>query len=261
MEWQWSLNSSTRIFATARDLIIKKHMQYSYAPVVKIITFRIMLAIATQFICTFIRWMSRRHFSTEIIQESTRGNLVCELNKLLYGLKQASRIWNKRFHRFVIKLGFMRSKHDYCLYVQYTRILVNENKQIIVHILVYVDDVIIIGNDLEAIQNIKLYLSSEFEIKDIYGYTEIFFGYFNWVRYAYWHTGHSSGSIFEVTRFGLMNCIGISICVTSNRRYQLNWLTGEIGVLRLGCTVLQMQNADFANNRSDRKSISGYVFK
>lgn len=45
----------------------------------------------------------------------TESNLVCKLNKTLYGLKEALRAWNKIFNNFITCLGFRRSEIDKCL--------------------------------------------------------------------------------------------------------------------------------------------------
>src|SRR5271169_4823293 len=50
----------------------------------------------------------------EIITKDGR-KLVCRLNKSLYGLKQAARVWNKRIHKHLISIGFERTYADNCV--------------------------------------------------------------------------------------------------------------------------------------------------
>jgi hypothetical protein len=45
-------------------------------------------------------------------------NLVCELKKSIYGLKQAPQIWYKVLHSFLKDTGFERCNKEYCIYVQ-----------------------------------------------------------------------------------------------------------------------------------------------
>lgn len=44
----------------------------------------------------------------EGLAEKGKENLVCRLNKSLYGVKQASRCWYKRFDSFIMSLGYNR---------------------------------------------------------------------------------------------------------------------------------------------------------
>lgn len=88
------------------------------------------------------------------------GNKVCKLNKTLYGLKQASRGWNERFNDFIIQLGFNRSQSDPCIYTFHSNIY-------IIYVIIYVDDILIICNDLKEIRRLKQKFSSEFEMKDL----------------------------------------------------------------------------------------------
>ncbi|KAG2964639.1 hypothetical protein PC121_g25479 [Phytophthora cactorum] len=41
-----------------------------------------------------------------------------ELVKAIYGLKQASRVWNETFDEFVCSIGFQVSAFDPCLYIK-----------------------------------------------------------------------------------------------------------------------------------------------
>lgn len=86
--------------------------------------------------------------------------LVYKINKSLYGLKQAPREWNERFDIFVKSLNFVQSKHDKCLYVF-------KDKEALVYLLLYVDDIIITGNSDYLINKFKSALMSEFKTKDL----------------------------------------------------------------------------------------------
>lgn len=45
-------------------------------------------------------------------------HLVCKLNKSLYGLKQASRQWYKKFHEIITSFGFEENIMDECIYLK-----------------------------------------------------------------------------------------------------------------------------------------------
>ncbi|GKB13852.1 retrovirus-related pol polyprotein from transposon TNT 1-94 [Tanacetum coccineum] len=89
-----------------------------------------------------------------------RPNHVCLLHKSLYGLKQAPRAWFELLSKALFNLGFKGSKTDPSLFI-YSR------GHILLYILVYVDDIIITGNNKGTIDNIISQLGSDFALKDL----------------------------------------------------------------------------------------------
>uniref|UniRef100_A0A2N9I7J4 Uncharacterized protein n=1 Tax=Fagus sylvatica TaxID=28930 RepID=A0A2N9I7J4_FAGSY len=93
---------------------------------------------------------------------------VCRLRRALYGLKQAPRAWFAKFSSTVSRLGFSISSYDSALFLRRT------GKGTIL-LLLYVDDMIITGDDLSGIQELKAFLSQNFEMKDL-GHLSYFLG-------------------------------------------------------------------------------------
>ncbi|GJU37394.1 ribonuclease H-like domain-containing protein [Tanacetum coccineum] len=90
----------------------------------------------------------------------TNKSKVCKLNKSLYELKQAPRQWNAKLTQALIKHGFMQSKFDYSLFTK-------NSDNIFIILLVYVDDIVVTGNNVNEIENFKQILKSKFQIKDL----------------------------------------------------------------------------------------------
>lgn len=76
----------------------------------------------------------------------------------MYGLKQAPRQWFSKLSLALKSFGFSQSKNDYSLFAKH-----HANSHTI--LLVYVDDLILAGNDPIAIHNTKKFLSSQFHMK------------------------------------------------------------------------------------------------
>jgi Reverse transcriptase (RNA-dependent DNA polymerase) len=55
------------------------------------------------------------------IRIEMKRNMVCRLLRSLYGVKQAARVWNLKIHGFLVKIGFVRSNADPCLYIDVKR--------------------------------------------------------------------------------------------------------------------------------------------
>jgi len=68
------------------------------------------------------------------------GTIVVMLKKALYGLKNSGKLWYQEVHTFMVSMGFVRSEIDKCLFTR-------KIGDLVTHALVYVDDILLIGND------------------------------------------------------------------------------------------------------------------
>ena len=77
--------------------------------------------------------------------DSTRPDLVCRLNRSLYGLKQVPWAWYSRFTSYLASLGFIKAKLDTSLFI-YRR---DDNT---VYLLLYVDDIMVTTSIVDLLQ-------------------------------------------------------------------------------------------------------------
>ena len=92
--------------------------------------------------------------------KTANPNKVCQLQKSLYGLKQAPRQWFAKLSSKLLEYGFVRSYADYSLFTY-------QNGDKFMALLVYVDDIVLAGNDPHACSAFKSYLHTCFSIKDL----------------------------------------------------------------------------------------------
>ena len=89
------------------------------------------------------------------------GSKVCRLKRSLYGLKQSPRAWFERFTKFVKSQGYSQGQADHTLFTKAS------TKDKLSVLIVYVDDIILTGDDTEEMSRLKQCLAKEFEIKDL----------------------------------------------------------------------------------------------
>jgi len=93
-------------------------------------------------------------------QQHGENNLVYRLHKSLYDLKQASRQWFAKFSKAICSAGFVQSRVDYSLFTK-------TQGKLFTALLIYVDDILITGNDPASIAATKTFLHSRFNLKNL----------------------------------------------------------------------------------------------
>ena len=67
--------------------------------------------------------------------------MVCKLKRSIYGLRQASRLWNIRFDQVIKSFGFEQNHDEPCVYKRH-------QDKVVMFLVLYVDDILLIGNDV-----------------------------------------------------------------------------------------------------------------
>ena len=88
------------------------------------------------------------------------ANKVCKLQRSIYGLVQASRSWNICFDEMIKAFGFMQTYGEACVYKKVSG-------SSVAFLILYVDDILLMGNDIELLESIKAYLNKSFSMKDL----------------------------------------------------------------------------------------------
>jgi hypothetical protein len=84
------------------------------------------------------------------------ANQVCKLQRSIYGLKQASRSWNLRFNEVIKGSGFVQNIEESCIYKKMSGSAVS-------FLVLYVDEMLLIGNDVKMLNSVKGYLNNNFQ--------------------------------------------------------------------------------------------------
>ena len=153
----------------------------TFAPVAKMNTVRILLSLAANLNWPLHQFDVKNAFLHGDLAEEVYMNIpprfediktkgkVCRLKKSLYGLKQSPRAWFERFTQAMLKYGFKQSQGDHTLFIKHS----TQGK--VTALVVYVDDIVLTGDDMGDIHELKTYMAKEFEIKDL-GNLKFFLG-------------------------------------------------------------------------------------
>ncbi|KAH9650091.1 protein kinase domain-containing protein [Citrus sinensis] len=252
--------------------------QETFAPVAKINSIRVLISLAVHFDWNLYQLDVKNAFLNGELEEEVFMDLlpgfegnhgsskVCKLHKSLYGLKQSPRAWFERFGNVIKGHGYSQSQADHTMFYKHSI----EGKLAV--LIVYVDDIILTGDDLVEICRLKKVLARDFEIKDL-GNLKYFLG----MEFA----RSKDGIVVSQRKYvldlleetGLLGCKAAETPIDPNMKLQpakiedvtnidrYQRLVGRLIYLshtRPDIAFAKYTDADWAGSVTDRRSTSGY---
>ena len=160
-------------------LVVKRYTQIEgidyekiFSPVAMLKSIRILLAITVKLDYEIWQMDVKTAFLNDNLEEDIymrqlmgfiakgQEHMVCKLQRFIYGLKQTSRSWNIKFDQAIKTFGFDKNPDEPCVYKRIQGATV-------IFLVLYVNDILLIGNDVEVLSNIKSWLKNQFEMKDL----------------------------------------------------------------------------------------------
>lgn len=191
-----------------------------FAPVVRYNSIRLLLALAVQqnmvidqmdVVAAFLHPKLEEEIYMELPNDGSFVGKYCRLLKSIYGLKQASRVWNLELDCFLKGLQFVQSKYDPCVYTR-------KQGNVCTYIAVYVDDLLIFSNNKSEKLKLKANLMNRFQMKDL-GKAHYILGY----RIQYDQDQHvltldQTKYVEEILeRFNMKDCNGVKTPMDPNQ--------------------------------------------
>lgn len=218
----------------------------TFSPVVRHGTIRFLMALAAQnemkiFQMDAITAFLQGELSEEIFLEQPEmfndgTSRVCKLNKAIYGLKQAGRVWNRKLDDFLVKMGFAKSQCDPCVYVKSSIIIA-----------VYVDDLLIFYKNVADLNETKGKLHKMFKMKDI-GEAKCCLGININQGIDFIELNQSKYILFLLEKFGMAQCKPCKTPSELNKKLTMdmvddsNTLTGKVPYQELVGSLLYLAN-------------------
>ncbi|GJW55942.1 retrotransposon protein, putative, ty1-copia subclass [Tanacetum coccineum] len=136
----------------------KVDYEETFSPVANIKSIRILISIAAYYDYEIWQMDIKTAFLNGYLDEDiymvqpegfvdpNHPRKVCKLQRSIYGLKQASRSWNKRFDEEIKRFGFTQNLDEPCVYQK-------ASGSNVTFLILYVDDIIIMGNHIPSLQS------------------------------------------------------------------------------------------------------------
>nr|GEZ17108.1 putative retrotransposon protein [Tanacetum cinerariifolium] len=249
----------------------------TFSPVADIRAIRILIAIVAYYDYEIWQMVVKTAFlngylNEEVYMDQPEGfvnpkypNRVCKLKRSIYGLKQASRQWNKRFDDEIRKFSFTQNHDEPCVYLK-------ASGRNITFLILYVDDILIMENNIPMLQGVKSYLGRCFAMKD-FGKAEYILGikiygdrswrliglcqsaYIEKILKRYCMENSKHGSIPMQKKLKLSKSQGASTPAELKRMQNVPYASA-VGFIM----VSYYTDAGYLTDADDLKSQTGYVF-
>ncbi|KAL0373260.1 UNVERIFIED_CONTAM: Retrovirus-related Pol polyprotein from transposon TNT 1-94 [Sesamum radiatum] len=251
----------------------------TYSPVAMAKSIRILLAIAAWYDYEIWQMDVKTAFlngfiEEEIFMDQPKGfttvgeeQKVCRLQRSIYGLNQASQSWNTRFDEVIRGYDSIKNDYDPCVYKKISR-------SSVAYLVLYVNDILLIRNDVKILRDIKAWLSTQFSMKDM-GEASYILGIKIYRNRSKRMLGLTQSSYIEK----VLNRPNIAYALSVTSRYQacageahwsavkniLKYLrrTKDVFLIYVGGELILegYSDASFQSDDDDAKSQSGFVFK
>ncbi|CAL9009258.1 unnamed protein product [Prunus brigantina] len=206
----WDLKNKARLVAKGYYQKPRIYFNETFAPVARLDTIRILVALAAQKGWKLFQLDVKSAFLNGVLYEEVyvdqppgfvvknREDRVYRLKKALYGLKQAPRAWYEEINSYFEKSGFRRSLSEATMYVKSA-----ESRILIVSL--YVDDIIYTGSSKELLLDFKTEMMKQYEMTDL-GLLHHFLGLgvIQTEAYIFLHQKKYAKTLLD--RFGLKDC-------------------------------------------------------
>ena len=163
-----------KVSLMAKGYTQKEGIDYKeiFSPVTMLKSIRILLSIAADYDYEIWQMVIKTAFQNGNLEEEiymmqpkdfiakNQKHMVCKLRRSIYGLKQASRSLNIRFDQAIKSFGFEQNHDVPCVYKRH-------QDKVVMFLVLYVDDILLIGNDVRVMSSVKVWLSSQFDMKDL----------------------------------------------------------------------------------------------
>ena len=154
--------------------ILAKDFGATFAPVAKLTSVRFLMSLAASHSWLLHQLDVKNAFlhgnlletiymdpSPGFQAEREYAGKVCRLRKSFYGLKQSSKAWFSHFSEVILSMEFVHYHSDHTCFIRCR----SDGRCII--LLVYMDDIILIGDDTPGITHVKKRLGKNFDVKDL----------------------------------------------------------------------------------------------